>query len=125
MNNKPTIFSVQMLRGLAAILVVIAHAQVHLHVRGLVPALNPFLDIGRAGVDIFFIISGFIMVFISGNKFAKNNAARDFLIKRLIRVVPTYWVYTCVLAVLMLLLPHVLSQGKEVGLSHLIASMLF
>lgn len=124
-TEKPTIFSIQMLRGIAAFLVVIAHAQVHLEARGIIPELNPFLDLGRAGVDLFFVISGFIMVYIAGNKFLQPGAPRDFLIKRIIRVVPIYWIYTFVLAALMILLPQLVSQGKSVGLVHFIASIFF
>lgn len=101
-----------MLRAFAAIIVVIAHAQVHLHARNQIETLNPYLDLGRSGVDIFFIISGFIMVYISGNKFSTPNATKDFLIKRIIRVVPVYWLYTIALTILMLSLPQLVSAGK-------------
>lgn len=125
MRYKPTIYSIQMLRALAASLVVIAHAQVHLEVRKHIPGLDPFLDLGRVGVDLFFIISGFIMVYVASNEFTKPGAPRDFFIRRFIRVVPTYWIYTSALAVLMIALPQLFSDGKEFELSHYFASLLF
>lgn len=114
-----------MLRAFAAGIVVIAHAQVHLHIRGLIPEVNPLLDLGRVGVDLFFIISGFIMVYIANNKFSELGASRDFIIKRFIRVVPIYWIYTFALSALMILLPQLVSQSKSVGLEHFMASLFF
>jgi peptidoglycan/LPS O-acetylase OafA/YrhL len=125
MSNNPTIFSLQMLRAFAAGIVVIAHAQVHLHVRGLISELNPLLDLGRVGVDLFFIISGFIMVYIANNKFTTPGASRNFIVKRFIRVVPIYWIYTFALSTLMILLPQLVSHGKSVGIEHFIASLFF
>ena len=56
------LYSIQYLRGLAAISVVIAHAGAH-------PISDPsyILDrLGQLGVTLFFVISGFIMVAITG-----------------------------------------------------------
>jgi peptidoglycan/LPS O-acetylase OafA/YrhL len=54
---------------------------------------------GKLGVDIFFVISGFIMYY-SLNK--KPTTSRDFLINRIVRVIPVYWFYTILLLVLTL-----------------------
>jgi exopolysaccharide production protein ExoZ len=55
---------------------------------------------GKLGVDIFFIISGFIM-FYSLNKTLPS--AKEFLIHRIIRVVPVYWFYTLIFLVFTIL----------------------
>lgn len=47
-----------------------------------------------AGVDLFFLISGFIMVLASGRLFGVPGAARTFLTRRIIRIVPLYWAIT-------------------------------
>ncbi|HFD79158.1 MAG TPA: acyltransferase [Gammaproteobacteria bacterium] len=125
MSNKPTVQSIQMLRAIAASLVVIAHAQVHLEVRNHIADLNPFLDLGRVGVDLFFIISGFIMVYVAGREFRKPGAPRDFIVRRFIRVVPTYWIYTTALAALMITFPQLFSDGKRFDLTHYLASLAF
>ena len=86
--------SVQILRALAALTVVFGHAQQmalsSAHDNGLgVPRLS-LLPWG-AGVDLFFVISGFIMVYASETLFAQADAPRRFLTRRLVRIVPPYW----------------------------------
>ena len=46
------------------------------------------------GVDIFFVISGFIMMYLAHDRFGEPGAAGDFLLRRLIRIVPPYWIFT-------------------------------
>lgn len=88
------IASVQVLRALAALTVVFGHAQHDALVTagrvGLAFARNHLLPWG-AGVDLFFVISGFIMVHASAGLFGRPGAARTFLRRRLIRIVPLYW----------------------------------
>ena len=86
--------SVQVLRALAALTVVFGHAQQ----AALRAAHDGGADFSRlnvlpwgAGVDLFFVISGFIMVYASEGLFAQRGAARDFLTRRLIRIAPLYW----------------------------------
>jgi len=96
MDNK--ILSVQYLRGLAALLVVAAHAGAH-------PLTEQFYlygRLGQLGVTLFFVISGFIMVAITGQGRLKPL---DFLRRRAIRIVPLYWLFTGLAAVLAALAP--------------------
>lgn len=91
-NNK--ILSIQMLRGLAAVLVVYMHAMIHATNLGIGDSAQQqfyFLaSFGAVGVDIFFVISGFIITVISG-KFLRKYGVQDFFAKRLIRIVPIFW----------------------------------
>ena len=76
--------SIQILRGVAAGLVVIAHVIEHADwVSG-----DPVLITGRFGVDIFFVISGFIITYITGDG---PFDPKVFAIRRIFRVVPLYW----------------------------------
>ncbi len=52
---------------------------------------------GAAGVDIFFVISGFVMAVSSLGKGAGPGAARRFLERRIVRVYPLYWLITTLL----------------------------
>src|SRR5205807_1003674 len=113
------IFGIQMLRGLAAIMVVFAHIHPQLeHFGG--PMLS-WLSIGGSGVDIFFVISGFIIWMTSQSP---QMTAKDFLMRRAIRIVPLYWFATAVLASVALLAPAVMSSTKF-DLAHVLASFAF
>jgi exopolysaccharide production protein ExoZ len=88
---------VQALRGLAAFLVLVHHvleeSQPLFGER--IPA--PLVMFGASGVDLFFVISGFIMYYTNQGRFGKDGAPVDFLIRRVIRIVPLYWLCTFVL----------------------------
>jgi exopolysaccharide production protein ExoZ len=77
-----------------------------------------------AGVDIFFVISGFIMVHASGALFGTPGAAGQFLSRRLTRVVPLYWLATTAFLAVSLLLPSSLNRLPP-DTAHIAASYLF
>lgn len=124
-SAQDTLYSLQALRAMAATMVVIFHAYVHLDVRGIIPGIPAIVDAGRAGVDIFFVISGFIMVYISKDSFGRPGASADFIIRRIIRVAPMYWFYTFLIASILFMAPHLFSEGKSLDLNHLMASLFF
>lgn len=100
MTHAPgSLRSIQYLRGIAA-LAVVAHHTTWTHTQ-----------VGQAGVDLFFVISGFIMVHVSG----REPSPAAFLRARAVRVVPLYWLAT--------LLAAVLARTTDAG--HLLASLLF
>jgi peptidoglycan/LPS O-acetylase OafA/YrhL len=105
-----------MLRALAAIMVVLHHVQLNLALGFDLPNALPNLSVGSAGVDIFFGISGFVMVISSDRLFGQPGAARTFIIRRLIRIVPLYWAVTTL---------YVVSLGGGYTLAHTAASYLF
>ena len=111
------LYSVQYLRGLAAVLVVIAHAAAH----PLSESSYVLLRLGQLGVTLFFVISGFIMVAISG---AGRFAPLEFLKRRIIRIVPLYWLFTTLAAGLALTLPS-LFHSTVFSWPHYLQSMLF
>jgi exopolysaccharide production protein ExoZ len=67
---------IQLLRAIAALAVVYLHYGFHLQ------------NIGEFGVDIFFVISGFIIAYMV------NKSTQGFLLKRLVRVSPLYFIGT-------------------------------
>ncbi len=88
--------SIQMLRAVAALAVLFGHLGPSLYEFGYDPTLIPAFDFGAAGVDLFFVISGFIMIYTSEQLFAQRSASQVFLSRRLIRIIPLYWVLTTV-----------------------------
>lgn len=77
----------QILRAVAAYMVVIFHCFEFLASTSLG---LPRLPVGAAGVDLFFVISGFIMVYIVGVR----ETPAGFLMNRIGRIVPLYWLAT-------------------------------
>jgi peptidoglycan/LPS O-acetylase OafA/YrhL len=63
------------------------------------------------GVDVFFIISGFVMMWTFHHRFGDQGASRDFLVKRLIRIVPLYWFFTTLLVLATLVVPAQLESA--------------
>ncbi|MBW8881102.1 MAG: acyltransferase, partial [Asticcacaulis sp.] len=61
---------------------------------------------GRFGVDIFFVISGFIMCWIGLKAFGERNGPRNFIVDRVTRIVPLYWACTLALVLVTLALAH-------------------
>ncbi len=93
-----TINSIQVLRFVAAALVTTYHA-VHftsLNISTLPDSLIHYAEFGASGVHIFFVISGFIMVWTSRTKFGDRKNVPGFLQRRFIRIFPIYWVLAAV-----------------------------
>lgn len=103
--------SIQILRAIAVILVVLVHITV-LAKKWLNDNIEPFY-LGLIGVDIFFIISGFIMYLIISKK---DISIYDFIMHRIIRIYPLYWIYFILLLVVALLFPSLVTSYKEANL---------
>lgn len=99
------------LRAVAALAVVYSHITSD-------AGLDLHPSIGTRGVDIFFVISGFIIAYIGS-----RNADR-FFIRRLIRIVPFYWAATLTLFSVVLVAPHVL-RSTQPDLVQLFCSLFF
>ena len=84
--------SVQCLRAIAALFVVGFHGTLLLH-DNFMPDFKPW-DNGNSGVDLFFVISGFIMTVSSRRLLGQADGWRRFIVLRLVRIVPMYWLAT-------------------------------
>ncbi len=84
--------SVQCLRAIAALFVVGFHSTLLLH-DNFVPDFKVWEN-GNSGVDLFFVISGFIMVVSSRRLFGYADGWHRFIVLRLVRIVPMYWLAT-------------------------------
>ena len=88
---------VQALRAIAAFSVALTH--ILYDALGMAPGAGRARDLYQAmawvaGVDIFFVISGFVIVHSSRRLFTAPGAMRLFAVRRLARIVPLYWVMT-------------------------------
>ncbi len=114
-----------MLRFVAAFLVLIEHL-LQAFERGYVDSgalVSPVPILWRSGVDIFFVISGFIMLYVTVNQFGGVASAKDFLVRRIVRIVPLYWLFTTLAVAAMIALPDRVNNAAidpaHVGLSYL------
>ena len=91
-----TLQNIQALRALAALLVVFVH------LGKLLGGINipPF---GHAGVDIFFVISGFIMIYTTIDR---QPSPWTFVSHRLARITPIYWTVTLTVFAIALAAPE-------------------
>lgn len=104
------LFGVQYLRALAALAVVVLHAA---------ERSGHHFTVGAAGVDIFFVISGFVMWTLAATRPVTTGA---FYRDRLLRIAPLYWIVTLVMAAGALagLFPRI-----RLTADHVVASLVF
>lgn len=119
--------NLQILRAVAALSVVLAHS---LHEveglgvgQGAAIGFGRFLNLGY-GVDMFFVISGFIMLHTSLNQFGVAGAPAKFFLRRLARIAPLYWLLTTLMIAGALAAPWLLNVPLG-DLRHTAASYLF
>jgi peptidoglycan/LPS O-acetylase OafA/YrhL len=94
---SPRFGHIDTMRALAALLVLVHHtldnSMAHgsaSSVAGTVLAINTFIDFGRYGVDLFFIISGYVIPFSLLGR--TGRAVPAFAVSRVFRLYPMYWV---------------------------------
>lgn len=91
MTNKSTINSLQAIRAFAAIFVLLFHVAGTFKSRFDYPIMSDIFGFGFSGVDLFFVLSGFIIYYTNSNKI-NYETTKDFLVKRFIRIFPIYWI---------------------------------
>ena len=115
--------NIELLRFIAALAVVYFHAVGTLRAVAF-PEIGPnsLTELGAAGVDVFFVISGFV-IFLSLTR--KNRTPIEFARDRLIRLVPAYWILT--VSHLVILASVAILRGTEVpfDISWTIQSLFF
>jgi len=126
LNNEKKNGNIQILRGLAALWVVIYHCSFMMinHIDEL-SAFGRFMFHGFVGVDIFFIISGYIIsASLDKINVADRLAWKDFAIRRVIRIAPMYYIVTLVFSIFIFLYPHLFKTSK-IDLESLVFSLAF
>jgi len=111
-KNDANIESIQIMRGVAAILVVLLHISIKGGQYGN-DALKGF-SIGGAGVDLFFIISGYIMCVSTIGRDLNFNR---FMLHRIRRIIPLYWLTTTIGLAIFLYKPEIVNtSGGETSI---------
>jgi len=115
--------NLQLLRAFAALNVVLFHAigtsASYDYETNFISALKGW---GANGVDIFFVISGFVMLL---SQLENKRSVKDFLVLRAIRIVPIYWLLTLSVIALAIFTPSLLRSGGVISMESLLASLGF
>lgn len=101
MSERREIYSIQALRGYAALSVLLGHSVLEVAATNGFDApfeTKPLLY----GVDIFFVISGFVMLYTAGDQFGRPGATLNFWWRRFIRIAPLYWLFTTLMVAALL-----------------------
>ncbi|MCT7295437.1 acyltransferase [Ralstonia sp. CHL-2022] len=115
--------SIQVLRAVAAWLVVGHHVMALYFAPDEVsnPIGKFFAQYGALGVDLFFVVSG-LVIYMSSS--ARDVSPLQFAYRRAIRVVPAYWLFTAIAAILLLIDPAFL-PATQFTPELLVKSLLF
>lgn len=115
--------SVQALRALAAWLVVMHHVmQIFFDFKGDSVLGQLLVEKGAVGVDIFFVISG-LVIYLSTQ--GRQQSPGHFMLNRILRIAPAYWLYSALMALLLLFAPALMPGQQGFELTHFIQSLLF
>jgi len=113
----------QVYRGIAAVLVVMFHLNDMSAQRlNQVTFFNLF-QAGWSGVDYFFVLSGFIMVYVHRSALGKKDQLKSFFVKRAVRIYPIYWIITLTVLCFFLVIPG-FANNKDLGWGEVIVSLL-
>src|SRR5579859_150500 len=113
MKTTTKLNNIQVLRAFAAVAVVVFHTGFAF------PTMRPF---GSFGVDVFFVISGYIMARILDP--ASDSSSDFFFRRRVIRIVPPYWFFTILLFLVALRIPQLMGSTRATPVE-LLKSLLF
>lgn len=92
-ESKPKLQGIEAARGLAAAIVVVYHSARHLELGGFGrPWFLGLEYFGHAGVDFFFVLSGFIILFVHWNDVGRPSSLPRYVERRCVRIYPLYWV---------------------------------
>ena len=105
-EKRKFIDSIQILRLVAAFFVILLHCDIYI--------------VGASSPDLFFVISGFIIMYTTDEK----TKIKDFLPKRFIRLIPLYWIVTIFTYCILLVKPQ-LSIMSEATPEYFIKSLFF
>lgn len=103
--------NIQGLRGIAVLLVMLFHLQGIERKYSTDWILPDYFQLGAVGVDVFFLISGFIMMTVTHHLLPGKHSALDFMLHRCIRIYPLYWLVSALVMAGVLLKPDI---GKNI-----------
>jgi len=123
-GNRKSLQWIQVLRGVASLLVVLLHISVIFSETFGRPFLWDIFLFGGSGVDIFFVLSGFIITYTNLRNLGHPSASGDFVKRRFVRIFPIYWIIITGLIIVRLLLPALYKTGVSFDPAGLLSTYL-
>ena len=111
--HQNRLHNVQSLRAIAALLVVLSHLPSMEIKHGGDKILPEFFRFGISGVDLFFVISGFIMVYVTWKSERSSRRSLEFLYARFTRIYPIYWMISAMVFTAWLFVPSIMTFNPE------------
>jgi len=106
------LYGLQVARGLAALMVILYHADLNAEFFYGIPFKGLF-RFGYIGVDFFFVLSGFIIFYVNYKKDTGFSQWKKYILKRLIRIYPAVFLVSLVMVVSYKLLPGLSNVQRD------------
>ena len=94
--------AIDTLRGLAALIIIFWHYPFFFGPKPLPSTFAPFYTNGQAAVDVFFVISGFILSYVYLSRISDASDAWRYVVKRIARLYPLHFVTLIVVGAIFL-----------------------
>lgn len=111
-KRKTQLDSIQVMRGIGAILIVLFHCTQLYQTKFHINYLHGLFGFGYIGVDLFFVISGFILFYIHEKQIGKKEGVIKYLVNRILRIYPLYWIILLIVIALMFIVPSAGDSNK-------------
>jgi exopolysaccharide production protein ExoZ len=96
-QKRTSLDSLQLIRAIAIILVVFHHAyNLIINYHNVNAPLLSVFEFGDLGVDLFFVLSGFIIFYVHQKDFNNKEQLKTYAYKRIARIFPVYWIVTLI-----------------------------
>jgi len=116
-GHSEKLHSIEAARGLAALLVVLVHASSMLAQANMFAEM-PFgglFRFGHAGVDFFFVLSGFIIFYMHAKDIGDRSILGSYWFKRFVRIYPVYWIVLLSFGLILAFSPTAARHEREWG----------
>jgi len=111
--------NLQVLRAIAAYMVLLVHVDDIEAKHGQGRILGSWANVGDCGIDLFFVISGFVMVLVTHNTMGSARDAAKFIRSRATRIYPLWWICLSALVPIWLLKPELVYGGAQLEIDFL------
>jgi exopolysaccharide production protein ExoZ len=120
-DSRQKLPGLQSIRAVAALLVLLVHVTQEAHARLNYSFLAGTFKFGTVGLDLFFVVSGFIIFFIHSDDWGQPSRFVPYIKKRLIRIYPIYWVVVSGVIAMAFIIPKSVSD-QERGWEYILKS---